>query len=286
MRGRLAPSTASRSPSPVNGGGIFPRRLIALAFAVLLGFAAAGLGAAGARADPSFPPLTGRVVDDAHVLSPQVQADLTAKLAALEAKTGDQLVVVTLPTLQGYPIEDYGYQLGRAWGIGQKGKDNGALFIVVPAEHKVRIEVGYGLEPVLTDALTSIILQQAVLPKFRSGDVEGGVVDGTDAIAQQLGLDPAQAQARDQAAERTVVTQRAAGHRAPAIPVFLIVMFVVFVISAILRRGGGGGLWALPFLFMGGGGGGGFRDNDGDGGGGGFSGGGGSFGGGGSSGSW
>jgi uncharacterized protein len=282
----LAPSTASRSPSPVNGGGIFPRRLIALAFAVLLGFAAAGLGAAGARADPSFPPLTGRVVDDAHVLSPQVQADLTAKLAALEAKTGDQLVVVTLPTLQGYPIEDYGYQLGRAWGIGQKGKDNGALFIVVPAEHKVRIEVGYGLEPVLTDALTSIILQQAVLPKFRSGDVEGGVVDGTDAIAQQLGLDPAQAQARDQAAERTVVTQRAAGHRAPAIPVFLIVMFVVFVISAILRRGGGGGLWALPFLFMGGGGGGGFRDNDGDGGGGGFSGGGGSFGGGGSSGSW
>ena len=104
-------------------------------------------------------------------------------------------MVVTLPDLQGYDIEDYGYQLGRAWGIGQKGQNNGALFIVVPSEHKVRIEVGYGLEPVLTDALSSVILQEQVLPKFRTGDIEGGVVAGTDAIIQQLSLDQAQRQA-------------------------------------------------------------------------------------------
>ena len=235
--------------------------------------------AAPATAALTFPPLTGRVVDNAHVLSPATQAALTAKLEALEQKTGDQLVVVTLPSLQGQAIEDYGYQLGRAWGIGDKGKNNGALFIIAPSEHKVRIEVGYGLEPVLTDALSSVILQTAVLPKFRTGDVEGGVVAGTDAIIDQLGLDPATAKAKAQAAESRPV------QTAHPFPVIIIILIVFFVISAVFRRGGGG-LWALPFLFMGGGGG--FRGGDdfGGGGGGGFSGGGGSFGGGGSSGSW
>ena len=125
---------------------------------------------------------------------PEVQADLTAKLAALEQSTSRQLVVVTLPSLNGYDIADYGYQLLRAWGIGQKPTNNGALFIVVPSEHKVRIEVGYGLEPVLTDALSSVILQQAVIPKFRAGDVSGGVVDGTNAIIAQLSADPSTAE--------------------------------------------------------------------------------------------
>jgi len=255
------------------------RRLL-LALAAVFALALTSLGVAPAWADPSFPALTGRVVDDAHVLSPQTQANLTARLQALEAKNGDQVVVVTLPSLQGQAIEDYGYQLGRAWGIGEKGKNNGALFIIAPSEHKVRIEVGYGLEPVLTDALSSVILQTAVLPKFRTGDVEGGVVAGTDAIIEQLGLDPATAKAKAQAAEsRPVQTSH-------PIPVIFIILIIFFVISAVFRRGGGGGLWALPFLFMGGGG---YRGGGGDfggGGGGGFSGGGGSFGGGGSSGSW
>ena len=251
------------------------------ALLVVLALAGGLVGWAPARADPTFPPLTGRVVDDAHVLSAPTQTDLTAKLAALEQKTGDQVVVVTLPSLQGYEIEDYGYQLGRAWGIGQKGKNNGALLIVAPTEHKVRIEVGYGLEPVLTDALTSVILQSAVLPKFRTGDVEGGVVAGTDAIIAQLGLDPADAQAKAQAAA-------AQPKAAPPIhiPIFVIIIVVFLLIRLLLR---GGGFWgAAPFLFLGGGGfrgGGGFGDGGG-GGGGGFSGGGGSFGGGGSSGSW
>jgi uncharacterized protein len=239
-----------------------------------------------ADAAPSFPPLTGRVVDDAHVLSPEIQARLTGKLEALEQKTGDQVVVVTLPDLQGLEIEDYGYQLGRAWGIGQKDKNTGALFIVAPAQHKVRIEVGYGLEPVLTDALTSVILQGQVLPRFRAGDVSGGIVAGTDAIVQQLGLDPEAARASAAAAEsRATRVEERAPSRAPRLPIFVVVLIVFFLIRFMLG-GRGGGLWALPFLFMGGGGGGWGRNDDDGGGGGGFSGGGGSFGGGGSSGSW
>src|SRR5580698_5857708 len=203
------------------------RSLIALALTAFV------LAAAPARAAPTFPPLTGRVVDDAHVLSAQTQADLTSKLAALEQKTGDQVVVVTLPSLQGYEIEDYGYQLGRAWGIGEKGKNNGAILIVAPTEHKVRIEVGYGLEPVLTDALTSVILQSQVLPKFRTGDVEGGVVAGTDAIIAQLGLDPATAKAQADAAATQAPEVAPPLH----IPFFLIIV-VAFVLIRLLFGGG------------------------------------------------
>jgi uncharacterized protein len=261
------------------------------AAAVFLVVVLAVLGlCAPARAALTFPPLTGRVVDDAHVLSPEVKAELTQKLAALEAKNGRQLVVVTLPSLQGQEIEDYGYQLGRAWGIGQKGSNTGALFIVVPSEHKVRIEVGYGLEPILTDAMTSVILQQFVLPKFKAGDVSGGIVDGTDALIQQLGLDDQAAQAA--ASQATAVEQqqhtRPRHHNAlGSIVAFLMVMFVLSAFFRGGRRGGGMG-WILPLMFMGGGFGGGGDDDrgGGDGDGGGFSGGGGSFGGGGSSGSW
>jgi uncharacterized protein len=235
-----------------------------------------------ALADPTFPPLTGRVVDDAHVLSAQTQADLTTKLADLETKTGRQLVVVTLPSLQGDDIADYGYQLGRAWGIGQKGQNNGVLFIVAPSEHKVRIEVGYGLEPILTDALSSVILQEKVLPKFRAGDVQGGVVDGTTAIIAQLSADQATAQANVQQAQ-----QQSQPHGIPIGAIFgLIVLFIVF--SGLFRSHYGGGMgWLLPMMILGSGSrGGGWGGGDWGGGGGGFSGGGGSFGGGGASGSW
>ena len=247
----------------------------------VLAFAALLVVGAPAMAAPSFPPLTGRVVDGAHVLSPATQSALDAKLAALEQKNGDQLVVVTVASLQNYPIEDYGYQLGRAWGIGEKGKNNGALFVVAPVEHKVRIEVGYGLEPVLTDAMSSMILQETVLPRFRAGDVEGGVVAGADAIVSQLGLDPQQAMARAQAAERRPA------HPPFRLPGILVIFLMIFVVRMVLRGRGGGLWWAMPFLFMGGGGSrGGYGGYGGGFGGGGFSGGGGSFGGGGSSGSW
>ena len=238
-----------------------------------------------AWAAPTFPALTGRVVDDAHVLKPETQAQLTTELQALEERTHRQLVVVTLPSLQGYDIADYGYQLGRAWGIGRAGKNDGALFIVAPNEHKVRLEVGYGLEPILTDALSSVILQQAVIPRFRAGDIDGGVKAGAEAVIQQLTLDAPAAQAKAAAAAQQAKGRGGVGGLLA--PIILIV-----VIGLIFRGVLGGGLgWLLPMLILssgsrrGGGldGGGGWG---GGGGGGGFSGGGGSFGGGGASGSW
>jgi uncharacterized protein len=234
-----------------------------------------------ATAAPNFPALTGRVVDGANILSAETKSDLTDKLAALEQKTSRQLVVVTVPSLQGYEISDYGYQLGRAWGLGQKTLNNGILLIVAPAEHKVRIEVGYGLEPIVTDALSSVIIQTQVLPKFRSGDFNGGVEAGVNALIQQLSLDTSDAEKRAAAAEQQA--QQTGGQGGGGgIAGFLVLLFIFIAISRVF---GGWGL--LPLLFLGGGRGGGFGGGGwGGGGGGGFSGGGGSFGGGGASGSW
>ena len=128
-----------------------------------------------AAAEPNYPALTGRIVDNSSLLDAEVFSRIEQKLRAHEEKTSDQVVVATLPSLQGYPIEDYGYQLGRTWGVGEKDKDTGAILLVAPNERKVRIEVGYGLEPVLTDALSSVIIQSAILPKFRDGDMQGGI---------------------------------------------------------------------------------------------------------------
>ena len=111
-------------------------------------------------------------------------------LAEHERATGEQVVVVTLDSLQGYSIEDYGYQLGRHWGIGQKGTNTGALLIVAPRERKVRIEVGYGLEGELTDAISRTIIDNYILPSFKRGDYNAGVLAGTRSILQVLGGNP------------------------------------------------------------------------------------------------
>ena len=236
---------------------------------------------------PKFPALTGRVVDDAGILSSDTRTGLTEKLAALEQKTSRQLVVVTLPSLQGYDISDYGYQLGRAWGIGQGKLNNGILFIVAPNEHKTRIEVGYGLEPIVTDAFASVVIQSQVLPKFRSGDFNGGVQAGVDALIEQLSLDTSEAEKRAATAQQQL-QRRGHDDGGGGLVGFLVILFIFIAISRIF---GGWGL--LPFLFMGGGRGGGYGGGGGWSGGGGgwsggggFGGGGGSFGGGGSSGSW
>jgi uncharacterized protein len=218
------------------------------------------------------------VVDDANILSETTKEDLTQKLAALEQGTSRQLVVVTIPSLQGYAISDYGYQLGRAWGIGQAKLNNGILLIVAPTEHKVRIEVGYGLEPIVTDALSEVIIQTQVLPKFRAGDFNGGVEAGVDALIQQLSLDTSEAEKRAAAAEQQ---RQGQGDQGGGIAGFLILLFIFI---AIFRVFGGWGL--LPFLFMGGGPRGGGWGDGGGGGGSWSGGGGGSFGGGGASGSW
>ena len=126
-----------------------------------------------AAAQPKFPPLTGRVVDNANLLTPADEAELTQRLEALQQASSRQLVVATVPDLQGYPIEDYGYQLGRAWGIGQKEANNGIILLVAPNERRVRIEVGYGLEPIVTDALSYVIINEQILPRFKANDYPG-----------------------------------------------------------------------------------------------------------------
>src|SRR3954470_16957559 len=199
-----------------------------------------------AWAAPKFPALTGRVVDDAHILSDTTKADLDQKLAGLEQKTSRQLVVVTIPSLQGYEISDYGYQLGRAWGIGQAKLNNGLLLIVAPKERKVRIEVGYGLEPIVTDAFSSVVIQTQILPRFRAGDFNGGVSAGVDALIQQLSLETSEAEKRAAAAAQQ---QHQGDTGGGGLMALLIVIFIFIMLS---RMFGGWGL--LPFLLMGGGG--------------------------------
>ena len=226
---------------------------------------------------PAFPELSGPVVDQAGIIPADVQQSLTSKLQAYDQQSGNQLVVVTVKTLDGYPIEYWGYQLGRNWGIGQKDKNTGALLIVDVAEHKLRIEVGYGLEGTLTDALSDDIVRNTIAPKFRQNDYGGGISDGVDAILQVLG-----------GQVQEVQHQR---HKDNSSTLFL-VLFLAFVLFRVLMAGlrpgrfsSGSGWWWLWILSSGfRGGGGGF--SGGGGGGGGFSGGGGSFGGGGASGGW
>jgi len=287
-----------------HGWTMWRQALLALLLLILL--------PAAAQAAPSFPQFTGLVTDAANVIPADQKAALEAKLKALQQQTGRQLVVATIPDLQGYDIADYGYQLGRSWGVGLKGADNGAILIVAPNEHKVRVEVGYGLEPVLTDAFSSVVIQQAIVPRFKAGDMVGGISAGVDALAQQLSLPDDQAKAKLAEAVKQFDQSHHARNRGSHIPfgaIIWIVIVGVVVVSHIGRRasrgryyGGGGGsnwpiwLWAASEMMdnnhRGGGswGGGGSSGGDSGGGGwtgGGFSGGGGgSFGGGGASGSW
>jgi uncharacterized protein len=252
------------------------------------------LAAATTYADPKFPPLTGRIVDDAHLLKPADKAAIEADLKALEQKSSDQLVIFTTKSLQGYPIEDYGYQLGRAWGIGQKGTNNGVLLIVAPTERKVRIEVGRGLEPQLTDLMTSLIIQNAILPEFRRGNFSAGVRAGVRDIKDVMLGDAEAVKAR--AAARPTMARKPGGWEEliPLLFIGGIFMFVLWAQSHQARQPLTGGRYGRPgrpgyggpVFFPGGWGGGGGGSGGGGGDGGGFSGGGGDFGGGGSSGSW
>jgi uncharacterized protein len=280
---------------------------------VVLGLLALLAAPAFAQSVPSFPQFTGLVTDAANILPADRKAAIEAKLTALKQQTGRQVVVATIPDLQDRDIADYGYQLGRAWGVGLKGLDNGAILIVAPKEHKVRIEVGYGLEPVMTDAFSSVIIQQKIVPAFKANDMPGGIDAGVDAMIAQLSLPDDQAKAKLAEAVKQY-DQSHARHRSGGIPfgaIIWIVIVGVVIVSHIgrsagraRRYGGGGGsnwpiwLWAASEMMdnnhRGGGWGGGSSsgggsDSGGGGGwmGGGFSGGGGgSFGGGGASGSW
>ena len=234
----------------------------------------------------AFPPLTGRIVDAANILNlpPAVSGEITQKLASLEAKSGIQLVVATVKSIEGDDIEPYANALFRAWKLGEKQNNNGVLLLVAPNERKARIEVGYGLEGTLTDALSKIIVTNAMTPRFKAGDYAGGIERGVDDIITVLTTDSSEWEKRPQL--RIVRQDTTLDALGPWIALGLFV-FIFFWLTPRSQRGN-----LLSFLLgmlMNSGRGGGYRGGSGgfgSGSGGGFSGGGGSSGGGGASGSW
>jgi uncharacterized protein len=229
------------------------------------------------------PALSGRVVDQAGILSSAEEGRLATKLKNLEDKTSIQLVVVTLSSLQGSPIEEWGLTLGRSWGIGQKGKDSGALLIVAPNDRELRIEVGYGLEGTLPDATADAIIRNVIVPRFKNGNMAGGISDGVNAIiavftgtGEEFAPSPREALGEKLSNLMTLLF----------IGFFVIMMIVSFLRQHRRRRGNSyyrnsSGGWVYVDD--------GDQGSSSDGfssGGGGFSGGGGSFGGGGASGRW
>jgi uncharacterized protein len=260
-------------------------RVVGLTWALVLCFAC-GLACAF-----DLPPLTGRVVDQAGVVPAAVQSALEAKLSDLEDKSGIQLVVATVKSLQGGDIETFANDLFRSWKLGEAKKNNGVLLLVAPSEHKVRIEVGYGLEGTLTDALAQVIIASAMVPRFKANDYPGGIERGVDGIISVLTTD----------AEEWHAKTRVRSEDQPSlfdvlfpILLFLVVVFIFrYMLSnaggtsgTLARRGGrtvfipyGGPTWGGSPGWGGGSSWGGSS-------GGGFSGGGGSSGGGGASGSW
>lgn len=257
----------------------------------------------------NFPKLTGRVVDQADIIPPAEEANLNTQLEQLERTTGHQLVVATVTDLEGNDVGDYGYKLGRAWGIGGKANNDGVIFLIAPNERRMNISVGYGLEPVLTDALSGRIIRDDVTPLFKQGDMPGGIQAGVNAIAQQIQLPPEEAAARVAAADKAERDRANDGDIGGLIFVGFMVFFffILPMLGAFGRRGRRhrkARPWGAPIIIWGdhdwgggsggsswgggswGGGGGGWGGWGGWGGGGGFSGGGGSFGGGGASGGW
>jgi uncharacterized protein len=252
-----------------------PLALLALVFATL------------ALAAPNYPALTGRIVDQANIISSEARLSIGPKLADLEEKSGIQLVVATVKSLDGEEIEPYANGLFRTWKLGEKAKNNGVLLLVAPNERRVRIEVGYGLEGTLTDALSKVIIANAIAPRFKAGDYSDGITRGVDDIITVLTTDSSEWQKRpslrvdDEQAPDWVGLLLIAGIIgivfllivSPSFRAFVVNMLIVLNSSG--PRGGGfsGGS-------SGGFSGGGYSS------GGGFSGGGGSSGGGGASGSW
>jgi uncharacterized protein len=242
-----------------------------------------------------LPTLTGRVVDNAHMIDPATKADIERKLADYEKKSSDQIVVATVDSLDGEAIEPYANRLFRAWHLGQAGENNGILLLVAKNDRKMRIEVGYGLEGTLTDLHSNLIIE-GMVPAFRKGDFSGGISHAVDDIIAVLSGNAAEVEARaarNQNAHDDV--------NWPAILFFIVwgTLFFGGFATAILPPIFGHKIGPHRYRWLGrtftynqgssggwSGGGGGWSSGGGFGGGGGFSGGGGSSGGGGASGGW
>ncbi|HEX6862829.1 MAG TPA: TPM domain-containing protein [Thermoanaerobaculia bacterium] len=271
------------------------------------------------------PPLEGRVNDRANLIAPDARQRIEQKLAGLEQRTGAQVAVLTIPSLEGDSLEDFSLRVAEAWKLGQADKDNGALLLVAQQDRKMRIEVGYGLEPVLTDLETSLIQRDYIIPRFRGGDFGGGIEAGVDAMVQAVEGEVQPAPEQPQPVGDSgrggggnffffalffLITFSLNAIRSRSWMVYLFLLPFYFFIGSMISFVAGliaAGLWLVAFPILrvlvpagafgshrrGGGwfigpgfGGGGGRGGGWSGGGGGFSGGGGSFGGGGSSSSW
>ncbi len=231
-----------------------------------------------------IPPIRGRVNDHAKLLSPQAARALENRLDRFESETGHQVALLTISTLAGEDIEGFSIRVAERWKIGQKGFDNGVILVVAQKDRKLRLEVGYGLEGVLPDALASRIIRDIIVPHFRSNDYPGGISSGIDAVLKTIKGEPL-----PEAARRKQPGTRS-GSLINLVPLlFLLLVFMGAGPFSFFSRRRSPGSWMTygrrrhPFYWGGGMGGGGFRGGFG---GGGFSGGGGGFGGGGASGSW
>ncbi len=173
----------------------------------------------------NLPELSGRVVDQANIIPADTRSAITDKLADLEAKSGIQLVVATVSSLEDQEIEPYANQLFRSWQLGEKTKNNGVLLLVAPNQRRVRIEVGYGLEGTLTDALSKVIISNAITPRFKAGDFGGGIARGVDDIITVLTTDASEWQKRP--ALRLDNTNQIFN---PAIWLVLLVLFIFILI--------------------------------------------------------
>ena len=199
------------------------------------------------------PPLTGRVVDLAHVLPPNTIESLTARLKAHEETTSNQVTVLVLPSLEEEPLESFSHRVATTWKLGQKGTDNGVLLLVAMKERKIRIEVGYGLEGTLTDARSAQIIRSEIVPRFRAGDVPGGVAAGVDAILKTI-------EGTYQASDKTApgLDSDAMGQVVVAVIVGLIVGLGLMRVHRLLGPVAGTGLsvllapWLVPALITGG----------------------------------
>ncbi|MDH7515566.1 MAG: TPM domain-containing protein [Bacteroidota bacterium] len=222
-------------------------RIVPLAWSAVL--AVSGVGVTAARAQ-EVPFLAGRVVDEAHLLSPTAVEEFERTLKAYEDSTGNQFVVLTIASLENGSLEEYAHRVAETWKLGKKGVDNGALLLVVRESRKIRIEVGYGLEASLTDAVCSFIISEKITPRFRAGDYDGGVRDGILAMIA--------------AADGTLDTSRGSewnGMPMASLVVFLVFWYgflLVFTFAAVLTPGAMGWFlyvfltpfWGLPVLML------------------------------------
>jgi uncharacterized protein len=153
----------------------------------------------------TFPENNGSpVVDQAGILRPEQVLDLKSKSEALYAQTGRAFAVATVKSLEGYPIDDYAYRLGRYWKLGSAKEDDGVLLLVAPNERKVWIATGYGAGGYMTDAMSGIIIREKILPQFKKNppDYGAGITAGADAIIKQMQLPPDQAKANAEQARQ------------------------------------------------------------------------------------